>query len=45
MNTTVTSCCDSAKPVLKIAIIGTGSAAFAAAIRAAEEGALVTLIE
>ena len=32
-------------PALKVAIIGTGSAAFAAAIRAAEEGALVTVIE
>ena len=30
---------------LRIAIIGTGSGAFAAAIRAAEEGATVTLIE
>lgn len=30
---------------LKIAIIGTGSAAFAAAIRAAQDGAQVTLIE
>ena len=30
---------------LKVAIIGTGSAAFAAAIKAAEEGAQVTLIE
>lgn len=30
---------------LKVAIIGTGSAAFAAAIRAAEEGAEVTVIE
>ena len=30
---------------LKIAIVGSGGAAFAAAIRAAEEGAIVTMIE
>lgn len=45
MSVSELSCCESAKPALQIAIIGTGSAAFAAAIRAAEEGALVTLIE
>ncbi len=33
------------EPGLRIAIIGTGSAAIAAAIRAAEEGAAVTVIE
>ena len=35
----------SATPPLQVAIIGSGGAAFAAAIRAAEEGAHVTLIE
>ena len=40
-----TGCCASTKTDLNIAIIGTGSAAFAAAIRAAEQGASVTLIE
>ena len=34
-----------APPKLQVAIIGSGGAAFAAAIRAAEEGAQVTLIE
>lgn len=36
---------DSSYGKLKVAIVGTGSAAFAAAIKAAEEGAEVTLIE
>ncbi|TCV86763.1 mercury(II) reductase [Sulfurirhabdus autotrophica] len=45
MSITELNCCESAKAGLKIAIIGTGSAAFAAAIRAADEGAVVTLIE
>ena len=42
------ACCDtasSAESRLSVAIIGTGSAAFAAAIRAVEEGADVTVIE
>lgn len=38
------TCCDTDKP-LHIAIIGTGSGAFAAAIKASEGGARVTLIE
>lgn len=38
-------CCKEEKAPLRIAIIGSGGAAFAAAIRAAETGALVTLIE
>ena len=38
-------CTSSRKKKLNVVIIGTGSAAFAAAIRAAEEGAAVTLIE
>jgi len=38
------SCCDSKQP-LHVAIIGSGSGAFAAAIKAAEEGARVTIIE
>ncbi|MHB8921621.1 MAG: mercury(II) reductase [Halothiobacillus sp.] len=44
---TKSDCCASAIPAgkLQIAIIGTGSAAFAAAIRAVEEGADVTVIE
>ena len=41
-DSTVTVASDGA---LQVAIIGTGSAAFAAAIKAAEEGARVTLIE
>jgi mercuric reductase len=32
-------------PALKVVIIGSGSASFAAALRAAEEGAIVTIIE
>ena len=44
-NATATDCCASTKTALNVAIIGTGSAAFAAAIRAAEAGASVTLIE
>lgn len=32
-------------PALKIVVIGSGSAAFAAALRATEEGAIVTIIE
>lgn len=41
------SCCsvDQAETKLNVAIIGTGSAAFAAAIRAVENGAEVTVIE
>ncbi len=42
------ACCGTAPKTesrLSVAIIGTGSAAFAAAIRAAEEGAAVTVIE
>lgn len=42
----MSACCrNSESRPLHIAIIGSGSAAFAAAIRAAEEGAQVTLIE
>ena len=41
----VDCCTPSRKNKLNVVIIGTGSAAFAAAIRAAEEGAVVTLIE
>jgi mercuric reductase len=46
--TTSGSCCGTAEPcpaATRVAIIGTGSAAFAAAIRAAETGAEVTVIE
>lgn len=42
------SCCSVTSkhnPTLQVAIIGTGSAAFAAAIKAVEQGAKVTLIE
>ncbi|QKK03585.1 MAG: mercury(II) reductase [Pseudomonadota bacterium] len=49
-DTNKTECCDSDTPSpsddrLHVAIVGSGSGAFAAAIRAAEEGARVTMIE
>ena len=41
----MSDCCGSENDVLRIVIVGSGSGAFAAAIKAAEEGALVTIIE
>jgi len=41
----VSDCCSAQNKKLHIAIVGTGSGAFAAAIKAVEEGARVTLIE
>ena len=45
-NHSSTSCCaDNSKEQLHVAIIGSGSGAFACAIKAAENGARVTIIE
>lgn len=41
----MSDCCGSGDDVLRVVIVGSGSGAFAAAIKAVEEGALVTMIE
>lgn len=45
MNNDDSSCCSGRNNKLHIAIVGTGSGAFAAAIKAVEQGATVTIIE
>ena len=41
----MSDCCGSGADGLRVVIVGSGSGAFAAAIKAAEEGAVVTIIE